>query len=92
MFREKLGATMNTEARPRLARADAIRDDEFILLTAIAALAGQLPRDLTFYGPILGAIREGYFKIKTGQVPHRGRGPKGFVQSRKPRASRRYGT
>lgn len=80
------------EARPRQSRPDSIRDDEFLLLTAIASLAGQLPRDLTFYAPILGAIRQGYFNIKGHHQESRRKTPRGFTESRKPRAAKRYGT
>jgi hypothetical protein len=81
---------MNTV--PLLARSDTLRDDEFLLLTAIASLAGQLPRDLTFYTPVLGAIREGCFKIKGARTRHHGQGTRGYVESRDPRATKRYGT
>jgi hypothetical protein len=75
----------------RLSQPSSLRDDEFLLLTAIASLAGQLPRDLSFYSPALGHIRETYFRIKGKPTRHHGQGTRGFVESRKPRATERYG-
>lgn len=37
-----------------------VRDDELMVLTAIVALAQQLPRDLATYAPVLGDIRKNF--------------------------------
>lgn len=70
-----------------------VNEAEMVLLTAIVALATQLPDDLSLYGSVLADMRRNFFKIRPeGSRGRRGEDSRGFTKVRDLRASRRYGS